>query len=580
MSSFIDLTALASLTSAQSQAETYGEDQRDRMGFFTDTTLCIGCKACEVACKEWNELPQDGYEFTGMSYDNTGELSGNTWRHVAFVEQFETAQAKPQASGSGRWLMESDVCKHCTHAGCLDVCPTGAIVRTEYGTVVIQEDVCNGCGYCVVACPFGVISEQPQHGTMGKCTLCYDRLKAGEEPACAKACPTDSIQFGAVDELRDRAQRRLESVQQRFDGAQLYSDGSERRHRRGRFDVAAARQTRSVRLAAQSDRSDAAPGANVESGRRGHADARRDGRALRSGAKMVEGYYGRPVIKPPEWTDLIPTYFFTGGMAGTAATLAFSQRLAKNDELARVMLLGAAGGAAVSGVCLIADLKRPERFLNMLRVFKPTSPMSVGVYIFSAFGASVFAATASELTGLLPRVGRIFEGAGALFGPAMSVYTSVLIADTVVPAWHFARLSMPALFAASSAASAGAFGMLCAPASRAGAARRLTMLGGIGVIIALERVHAELGARQKQAYETGQAAVLSKAARALNIAGTAAAIFSKNSAALSKIAGAMILAGGLAERFAVYRAGCVSAKDPGYTIDAQREGVTADASRV
>ncbi|HZZ64659.1 MAG TPA: 4Fe-4S dicluster domain-containing protein, partial [Candidatus Baltobacteraceae bacterium] len=184
-----------------------------------DTSVCIGCKACEVACKEWNNLPEDGYNYTAMSYDNTVELSGNTWRHVAFVEQFERGNGAP---GKSRWLMESDVCKHCTHAGCLDVCPTGAIVRTEFGTVVIQEDVCNGCGYCVVACPFGVISEQPQAGTMGKCTLCYDRLKIGEIPACAKACPTESIQYGPVEELRERAAHRLESVQQRFDGAQLY----------------------------------------------------------------------------------------------------------------------------------------------------------------------------------------------------------------------------------------------------------------------------------------------------------------------------------------------------------------------
>jgi len=212
---------------------TVSYEPQDRRGFFTDTTLCIGCKACEVACKEWNQLPQDGYTFTGMSYDNTGELSGSTWRHVAFVEQF--------AGNQGRWLMESDVCKHCTHAGCLDVCPTGAIVRTEFGTVVIQDDVCNGCGYCVVACPFGVIGQRvdakpDEHkthprGTMGKCTLCYDRLKIGEEPACAKACPTESIQYGRVDELRERARRRLEEVREiklrgdAFDGAQLYLNG-------------------------------------------------------------------------------------------------------------------------------------------------------------------------------------------------------------------------------------------------------------------------------------------------------------------------------------------------------------------
>ena len=220
MTTFVDLTQLPALTSAEAEASTYGADKQERMGFFTDTTLCIGCKACEVACKEWNELPQDGYTFTGMSYDNTGELSGYTWRHVAFVEQFDRTAPAPERTG--RWLMESDVCKHCTHAGCLDVCPTGAIIRSEFGTVVIQEDVCNGCGYCVVACPFGVIGEKAQEGTMGKCTLCYDRLKIGEEPACAKACPTDSIQYGAVSELQERAERRLQQVAQRYDGAQLY----------------------------------------------------------------------------------------------------------------------------------------------------------------------------------------------------------------------------------------------------------------------------------------------------------------------------------------------------------------------
>lgn len=218
MSTFVDLTQLKYLTSAEGEMSTYDGQAKRRMGFFTDTTLCIGCKACEVACKEWNQLPEDGYEFTGMSYDNTKELSGSTWRHVAFVEQFQ----QDRAGTPGRWLMESDVCKHCTHAACLDVCPTGAIVRTEFGTVVIQDDVCNGCGYCVVACPFGVITKQEAKGTMGKCTLCYDRLKAGEQPACAKACPTESIQFGAVDELRERADRRLQSVQGRFNGANLY----------------------------------------------------------------------------------------------------------------------------------------------------------------------------------------------------------------------------------------------------------------------------------------------------------------------------------------------------------------------
>ncbi len=188
-----------------------------RVGFFTDTSVCIGCKACEVACKEWNGLPEpdsDVLTLTGMSYDNTGALGSNSWRHVAFIEQ-QRPLIDEYADGDGgatRWLMASDVCKHCTHAACLDVCPTGALVRTEFGTVIVQPDVCNGCAYCVSACPFGVIDRREDDGRAWKCTMCYDRLRGGLEPACAKACPTDSIQFGPLDELRAIAQFRLEEL--------------------------------------------------------------------------------------------------------------------------------------------------------------------------------------------------------------------------------------------------------------------------------------------------------------------------------------------------------------------------------
>ena len=260
----------------------YDGDHPARVGFFTDTSVCIGCKACEVACKEWNTLPmddahgrRDAIGLSGMSYDNTGQLGANSWRHVAFVEQSRVvdlpmpavglpgatrqdtgepspaahahqddslaeAQAHsvlnaealsefdPQTAQTGsdkqiRWLMSSDVCKHCTHAGCLDVCPTGALFRTEYGTVVVQGDICNGCGYCVPACPYGVIDQRKDDGRVFKCTMCYDRLTDGLQPACATACPTQSIQFGDLDELQARADERLATLQsQGVETARLY----------------------------------------------------------------------------------------------------------------------------------------------------------------------------------------------------------------------------------------------------------------------------------------------------------------------------------------------------------------------
>jgi formate dehydrogenase iron-sulfur subunit len=236
----------------------------ERLGFFTDTTVCIGCKSCEVACKQWNDLPADGSEFRkGGSYDHTGSLGASTWRHVRFVEQLEPSpelQAEARealargaggnvpsipATGGGpggegdldlvewaeqmdNWLFMSDVCKHCTNAGCLDACPTGAIIRTEFESVVIQPDVCNGCGYCIPSCPFGVPDRDPYDGRAGKCTLCYDRLEDGLEPACAKACPTDSIQFGPYDELVETAKGRVVALHERgVDSAYLYGAGDE-----------------------------------------------------------------------------------------------------------------------------------------------------------------------------------------------------------------------------------------------------------------------------------------------------------------------------------------------------------------
>jgi formate dehydrogenase iron-sulfur subunit len=192
-------------------------------GFLTDSTLCIGCKACEVACKEWNEVPEDGLLFTGTSYDNTGALGASTWRHVKFVEQAPSVGAGGNDPDLLSWQFSSDVCKHCEVAGCLEVCPTGAIVRTEFGGVFIQPDVCNGCGYCVVGCPFGVVDRRAGDGRAFKCTFCYDRQLAGLQPACAKACPTQSILFGNLEDLRERADERLAELHARgMDDAVLW----------------------------------------------------------------------------------------------------------------------------------------------------------------------------------------------------------------------------------------------------------------------------------------------------------------------------------------------------------------------
>jgi formate dehydrogenase iron-sulfur subunit len=191
--------------------------------FLTDSTLCIGCKACEVACKEWNQIPSDGFDWKGLSYDNTGELGHSTWRHVKFIEN----GAVPGIGGNSpdllSWGFLSDVCKHCENAGCLEACPTGAIVRTEFGGVFIQPDVCNGCAYCVVSCPFGVVERNPSEGRAFKCTFCYDRQKEGLQPACATACPTESIKFGEINTLREVAHRRMEKFEaEGFTDVHLY----------------------------------------------------------------------------------------------------------------------------------------------------------------------------------------------------------------------------------------------------------------------------------------------------------------------------------------------------------------------
>jgi len=320
-------------------------DHPPRMGFFTDTSVCIGCKACEVACKEWNAVPEDGLSLSGMSYDNTVGLGASTWRHVAFIEQPVSAVA--DAAEGLRWLMSSDVCKHCTESACLDVCPTGALFRTEFGTVVVQDDV-------------------------------RSRLASAGE-----------------GDPRRQAK-----------GAQVKRDGE--------------------------------VGGGPEARRRRRAE-----QAMVPDAEFTS-YYGRPVIKEPSWeAPDVPGYLFLGGLAGASSVLAAGAQLSGYRELASVAKVSALGAIGLAGVALVHDLGRPGRFVNMLRVFKPSSPMSVGSWLLTAYGPVAGAAAVSEVTGILPKAGTAATLGAGLLGPAIPTYTAALICDTAVPAWHAGYREMP-----------------------------------------------------------------------------------------------------------------------------------------
>src|SRR6266545_906267 len=402
-------------------------DAPPRMGFFTDTSVCIGCKACEVACKEWNGVPADGLNLLGMSFDNTGALSANSWRHVAFIEQQAPTDVQAPGEERVRWLMSSDVCKHCTHAACLDVCPTGALFRTEFGTVVVQADVCNGCGSCIPACPYGVIDQREGDGRAWKCTLCYDRIGDGLMPACATACPTESIQYGPLDELRERAERRVEH---------LHEVGAEEARLYGH------------------DPRDGVGG---------------DGAFfLLLDEPEVYGLPPDPVVTtrdlPAMWRR---AGLAAGGLAAGCSLLAAGADLTGRPAMRRAGRLVSLGALGASAGLLVSDLGRPDRFYNMLRLAKPTSPMSIGSWILATFGPPAGVAAIAEFADRLPRRGvlglarRVLPPAGRAAGlaaagvaPALATYTAVLIADTAAPSWHEAYPELPFVFAGSALASA------------------------------------------------------------------------------------------------------------------------------
>ena len=282
---------------------------------------------------------------------------------------------------------------------------------------------------------------------------------------------------------------------------------------------------------------------------------------------MTRSYYGRPVLKEPVWKWYVPAYFFTGGLAGASSTLALAATAAGNRRLARSALLASAAGIAASGPLLVADLGRPARFLGMLRVAKPTSPMSVGSWLLAVFGPASIVAAASDVTGRLPRFGRATAGLAGVLGPAVSTYTAVLVADTAIPAWHGAHRELPFLFAGSSAAGAGGVAMALTPVDRATPARRLAVLGAtmeLGAARAMER-------SVRGPYEHGRAGRLARAAEACTVAGALAALAAGRRRDVAIGAGVLLVSGSVLTRFSVFRAGFESAADPAATIDPQRE---------
>lgn len=288
----------------------------------------------------------------------------------------------------------------------------------------------------------------------------------------------------------------------------------------------------------------------------------------------MTAYYNQPILKPPTWTNLIPTYFFAGGLAGVSSMLSLAARVQDERELERALDLTTLGALAVSTFCLVKDLGRPERFVNMFRVFKPTSPMSMGTYILGGFSAAAAAGVAADVLGV-PLPATACKAIAATIAPVLSTYTAVLICDTAVPAWHEARNSMPALFAAGSAMSGAGAGLLFGP-PRGKMCGNLALVAVAAELIALQRLHRELGPQQKAAYERGRAKPLMAWARRLTIAG---AVLSRGNATVARrAAGACLLASACMERFGVMEAGRISTKDPAYVLAQQALGDATSAS--
>jgi DMSO reductase anchor subunit len=300
--------------------------------------------------------------------------------------------------------------------------------------------------------------------------------------------------------------------------------------------------------------------------------------SVTTGGAGGDSYYGQPILKEPIWKPEIPMYFFTGGLAGASAVLSFTAKLRGNERLAKTSLFVGLAGEMASPVLLILDLGRPERFLNMLRVFKPTSPMSVGSWILMASGAGATTEAALELLDILPRLRLLVSGASALLGSALSVYTATLVSDTAVPAWHEGRYELPFIFGASAGASAGAGAALLAPPEVAGPARRLAIGGALVENAAMKVMEHRLGF-VGEPYKQGRAGKLTRLAQYATLGGAALLALGRRRRTPAVIGSALMLAGEVALRWSVFEAGKQSARDPKYTVRPQRERVSARGTR-
>jgi hypothetical protein len=282
-------------------------------------------------------------------------------------------------------------------------------------------------------------------------------------------------------------------------------------------------------------------------------------------------YYGLPVLNRPVWESPdIPGYLYLGGLAGGASLLAAAASLRHERELARVGKVGAAVSASLSLVALVHDLGRPARFLNMLRVFKVTSPMSVGSWLLAAYVPAAVGSAASDVTGRLRPVGAAATGGAALLAPAVASYTAALITDTAVPAWHDGYREMPYLFVGSGAMAAGGLGLLAAPATQQGLPRRMALLGAAGELAASEVMERRLG-MVGEPYHQGRGGRLMRAGKVLALAGGAATVLSRRRPWLSALSGMALMAASALTRFGIFEAGMASADDPRYTVEPQRE---------